>query len=138
MNKILSEMIKSEEERIKDSNILAQSLKMILAMDNQKNGPDFEPDFEEPEYDSPQKSEWVVAVDQWGFVTILKAPNIHPSFLDCKNAEEIGIPFELDVEHVSAGVYKWTCNLNSSYDYEYSYYEQEFEVIKEELLWSPN
>ena len=29
---------------------------------------------DEEQYDSPNGSEWVVAVDKWGMVTILKTP----------------------------------------------------------------
>lgn len=86
-------------------------------------------------YESPNGSEWIVAVDKWGMVTILKTPNIHYSLLDPGNAEEIGLPFE--VEDKIPGVYKWKCNLHVGTDWETGYVDElEFEVIEETLLWS--
>ena len=35
----------------------------------------------EPEFDSPHDSEWIIGVDQWHNVFVIKAPNINPSFL---------------------------------------------------------
>ncbi len=93
-------------------------------------------DADEMEFESPNGSVWIVAVDIQGLVTILKAPNIHYSFFDLgKSAEDIGLPCE--VEDVGPGVYRWTCSVNSSKDWETGIVDDyEFEVEKEELLWS--
>lgn len=91
---------------------------------------------QEEKFDSPQGSVWIVAVDIFGVATILQAPNIHYGFFDAGNsAEEIGLPFETDNE---PGIYKWTCNCHGGRDdYTGEYWGPEFEVIKEELLWTP-
>lgn len=88
----------------------------------------------EEEYESPQGSVWIVAVDDGGSVYILRRPNIHYSFFDCGDgAEEIGLPFEVSN---SPGVYRWTCSVSHGKD-EYSgeYWGPDFYVDKEELLW---
>ena len=57
--------------------------------------PDTEPTEEgEETFDSHQKTQWVISVDAWGAVSVLKHPNIHPGFLEGTNAEEIGIPLK--------------------------------------------
>ncbi len=90
---------------------------------------------DDEQYDSPNGSEWIVAVDKWGFVTILKTPNIHPSIIEYGNAEEIGLPFEL--ENKIPGVYKWKCNYYQCTDWETGFVdEMGFDVIEETLLWS--
>ncbi len=71
----------------------------------------------EPVYDSPHNSEWIVGIDAWGCVFVLKAPNIHFSFFDnAHNAECIGIPFEMPEE--KAGVYKMRCSYHELTDWE--------------------
>lgn len=95
-----------------------------------------ESDPEELDFDSPNGSVWIVAVDIQGLVTILKAPNIHYSYFDNgKSAEDIGLPCE--VEDVVPGVYRWTCDLISSKDWETGIVDDyEFQVEEQELLWS--
>lgn len=91
---------------------------------------------QDDEYESPNGSKWIVAVDIIGFVTILKAPNIHYAFFDCgSGAEDIGLPCEVcDTE---AGVYEWTCNYSQSVDWESGHADGgEFDVIEEKLLWA--
>lgn len=98
---------------------------------------DSAPNDDEYEYESPNGSKWIVAVDTTGFVTILKMPNIHHSFFDCGAcAEDIGLPSEVcDTE---AGVYEWTCNYSQSIDWESGHADGgEFDVIEEKLLYSP-
>lgn len=89
----------------------------------------------EPEYDSPDGSVWIVSVDFNGAVSILDAPNIHYSFFDMGyDPETIGLPFETELP---PGVYRWTCILNSTKDWESGIVDDyEFEVVEEELLWS--
>lgn len=86
-------------------------------------------------FESPNGSKWIVAVDQEGFVSILKAPNIHYGFFDGgSGAEEIGLPFEVDGE---PGVYEWTCNASQTHCYETGCADGiEFDVIDERCLWS--
>lgn len=93
---------------------------------------------EDDEYESPNGSKWVVAIDTTGFVTILKAPNIHPSFFDCGAcAEDIGLPF--DVCDTAPGVYEWTCNYSHTVDWESGLPDDhEFDVTAERLLYAPD
>ena len=70
----------------------------------------------EPEYDSPHDSEWIIGVDQWHNVFVIKAPNINPALLEFQNAEEIGIPFEMTDE--KPGVYIMRCSYSESHDCE--------------------
>lgn len=94
-----------------------------------------EPD-DEPEYDSPQNSKWVVSVDNWGNVSILDAPNIHPWFFEGgENAECVGIPY--DQEDKAPGVYEWICSYHQHKDWESGAIDAfEFVVEEEKLLWS--
>lgn len=72
---------------------------------------------EEPEYDPPEGSVWLIGVDMQGCVFILDTPNIHYSFFDNGyNAEDMGFPYDLvDTE---AGVYRVTCSFKTSTDWE--------------------
>ncbi len=93
---------------------------------------------EEPEYDSPHGSEWIVAVDISGSVTILDAPNIHYSFFDNGlSAEYIGLPFEC--EDLGPGIYKWVCDVHGGRDeFTGEYWGPEFSVREQTLLWGLN
>ncbi|UQJ95347.1 hypothetical protein IANJMKHF_00442 [Klebsiella phage CPRSA] len=65
-------------------------------------------DEEEPKFDSPYRSEWIVSVDDKGYVDIMRWPNIHPGYLDEGiNAEMLGMPEQVEDP---AGVYKWICS----------------------------
>lgn len=88
------------------------------------------------EFVSPVRSHWIVSVDIGGFVSILKAPNIHPSFFDAgSSAEDIGLPFEC-TDKTPPGVYLWICTPYSSTDWETGYVDDfGFEVEAEQLLW---
>ena len=90
-------------------------------------------EYVEAEYDNPDGSEWVVSVDNWGNVSVLKPPNIHWSFLEMHNAEEIGLPSEsVDLP----GVYKWTCNFWKSTDWESGHVDDYgFDIESSELLY---
>ena len=61
-------------------------------------------------------TEWIISVDMWHNVSIIKAPNAHPRILAYGNAEEIGIPCELpDTE---AGLYLMRCSYYETRDSE--------------------
>lgn len=89
----------------------------------------------EPEYDSPNGSKWVVAVDNEGLVHVLSRPYIHDSFFECgSSAEDLGLPADTDV---APGVYEWICNIVYHRDWETGYVDDwQFEVIEEKLLWT--
>lgn len=91
---------------------------------------------EDEEFDSPNGSKWIVAVDECGLVVILDRPNIHYGFFDGgEGAEEIGLPFELS--DTPPGVYEWICDYSQSYDYESGIPDGgEFEVREQKCLWS--
>lgn len=95
-----------------------------------------EGDESEEQYDSPNGSKWIIAVDEQGFVSILSRPNIHYAFFDCGyGAEEIGLPFEL--ADTPPGVYEWTCNLRQTFCPETNCADgAEFYVIEEKCLWA--
>lgn len=95
------------------------------------------PNGEEPEFDSPHGSVWIVAVDYAGRVAVLQAPNIHYSFLDNgPEAEYLGLPESVEEE---PGVYRWTCSYHTSTDWESGHVDDwHFEVEKQELLWGVN
>ena len=40
-------------------------------------------DEEEPKFDSPHSSRWIVAVDDEGYVTVLSRPFTHDAFFEC-------------------------------------------------------
>lgn len=72
---------------------------------------------EEPEYDSPYMSEWIVAVDVAGMVSVLKAPDLHPGFTENgKTALDYGLPE--DVEDTPPGMYRWICSFHEEKDWE--------------------
>lgn len=97
----------------------------------------FEED-EEPEYDSPHGSVWIVAVDYAGRVTVLETPNIHHAFLENgPEAEYLGLP--ADVDDMDPGVYRWTCSYHASKDWESGVCDGwDFAVEESVLLWSPD
>ncbi|AOQ27258.1 hypothetical protein vBEcoMRo121lw_00119 [Escherichia phage vB_EcoM-Ro121lw] len=72
---------------------------------------------DEPQYDSPYMTEWIVAVDVGGMVSVLKAPNLHPSFTENgKTALDYGLPE--DVENTPPGMYRWICSFHEEKDWE--------------------
>lgn len=72
---------------------------------------------DEPQYDSPYMTEWIVAVDVGGMVSVLKAPNLHPSFTeDGLTALDYGLPE--DVENTPPGMYRWICSFHEEKDWE--------------------
>ena len=71
---------------------------------------------EEPEFESHAKTTWIISIDAWGAVSVLKYPNIHPGFLEATNAEELGIPYELPEE--LPGVYVMECVFYEHHDWE--------------------
>ena len=81
-----------------------------------------------------KNTEWIVSIDMFGNVSILKAPNIHPGFLEFTNAEEIGLPFE---SNDPPGVYKWQCTFSESRDWESGLVDDyEFDVAESVKLFS--
>lgn len=94
------------------------------------------PEPEDEQFDSPQGSKWIVAVDQDGFVTILQQPNLHYGFFDAgRSAEDVGLPFE--VADPKPGVYEWTCSYRQTFCPETGLCDGgEFEVDSELPLWS--
>ncbi|MGX4995902.1 hypothetical protein [Enterobacter hormaechei] len=95
-------------------------------------------DEDEPDYDSPNGSMWIVAVDYAGRVTVLETPNIHPALLDNgPEAEYLGLP--PDVDDMDPGVYRWTCSYHTHIDRESGQVDDyDFEVEESVLLWSPD
>lgn len=72
---------------------------------------------DEPQYDSPYMTEWIVAVDVGGMVSVLKAPNLHPSFTENGlTALDYGLPE--DVENTPPGMYRWICSFHEKKDWE--------------------
>ena len=72
---------------------------------------------DEPQYDSPYMTEWIVAVDVGGRVSVLKAPNLHPGFTENgKTALDYGLPE--DVENTPPGMYRWICSFHEEKDWE--------------------
>lgn len=72
---------------------------------------------DETQYDSPYMTEWIVAVDVGGRVSVLKAPNLHPSFTENgKTALDYGLPE--DVENTPPGMYRWICSFHEEKDWE--------------------
>lgn len=74
-----------------------------------------------------------MAVDVGGYVSILKHPNIHESFIESCHAEDCGLPS--DVIDTDPGVYEWTCRLVEHRDWESGQVDDcEFEIIEKRLL----
>ncbi|EPU2171350.1 hypothetical protein ACVVGU_000214 [Shigella sonnei] len=89
---------------------------------------------DEPQYDSPYMTEWIVAVDVGGRVSVLKAPNLHPSFTENgKTALDYGLPE--DVENTPPGMYRWICSFHEEKDWESGLVEDwHFEVESSFLI----
>ncbi|URC22691.1 hypothetical protein KASHIRA_01170 [Serratia phage vB_SmaM-Kashira] len=98
--------------------------------------PEIESD--EPVFDSPHGSIWIVAVDYAGRVSVLQTPNIHYSLLDNgPEAEYLGLPESVD--DLDPGVYRWKCSYHTSVDWESGHVDgYSFEVEESTLLWSPD
>lgn len=92
-------------------------------------------DIDEPEYESPNGSKWIVAVSDDGTVSILRAPSIHYCFTDeGLTPEAMGMPDEVEDP---AGVYLWTCAYTESRDWESGMVDDwAFEPTKIELLYA--
>ena len=89
---------------------------------------------DEPQYDSPYMTEWIVAVDVGGMVSVLKAPNLHPGFTENgKTALDYGLPE--DVENTPPGMYRWICSFHEEKDWESGLVEDwHFEVESSFLI----
>ena len=89
-----------------------------------------------PEFDHPNGSKWIVAVDIDGNVTVLNTPNICDGLLEKESPFGI-IGFPCDSES-DPGVYEWTCSYVESVDWESGHVDDwQFEVSEEKLLWEP-
>lgn len=95
------------------------------------------PEPEEPEYESPHGSVWIVAVAIGGRVTVLDTPNIHECLIENgPEPEDMGLPDFC--EDLDPGIYAWTCSYHQTLDiYDGHVEDWHFEVEDEELLWSP-
>lgn len=92
-------------------------------------------DEEEPKFDSPHSSRWIVAVDDEGYVTVLSRPFIHDAFFECgRSAEDIGLPDSIEMP---PGVYEWICGFEQTTDWETGYVDGwEFYPNETTLLYS--
>lgn len=102
--------------------------KLLKIADAERDVPD-----NEPEYESPYRSEWIVSVDDIGYVDIMRWPNIHPCYLDEGiNAEMLGMPQQVKDP---AGVYKWICVPWETHDWESGYLDNwGFNVVESSLM----
>ena len=92
-------------------------------------------DVEEPVFDSPHSSKWIVAIDDEGYVTVLSRPNIHYAFFEYgRSAEDIGLP---DSFELPPGVYEWICDFGQTTDQESGFVDGwEFYPNESTLLYS--
>lgn len=90
---------------------------------------------EDPEFDSPHGSRWIVGIDDNGTVYVLSRPHIHDSFFECGgSAEDIGLP---ESAELPPGVYEWICDFSEYKDWESGYVDYwEFAPRKSTLLFS--
>ena len=90
---------------------------------------------EEPEWVSPDRSEWILSVSMDHKVGILKAPEIHDSFFDNGNSSE-AIGFSEDAwDEADAGVYHVTASFWTNRCYETGQIDDcGFDVLKAEKL----
>lgn len=93
-------------------------------------------DQENEEFEPANRSKWIVAIDFKGNVSVLKAPNIHPSFFEMgTDAETLGLPFEGFEEHAGC-VFEWICSFHEHKDWESGIVEDySFEVEQEKMLY---
>ena len=90
----------------------------------------------EPDFDHPNGSKWIVAVDIDGNVTVLDTPNLCDGLIERDTPFGI-IGFPCDSES-NPGVYEWTCAYVQSIDLETGTVDDfDFEVTDEKLLWEP-
>ena len=91
-------------------------------------------DDDEPDWDAPNGSEWIIAVDIGNRVSIISAPNIHYSFFDGGDtANDIGFPE--DWKDVEPGVYRVTAAYSTSTCRETGYVDDHyFDVASHEKI----
>ncbi len=69
---------------------------------------------DDPEFESPHDSKWIMSASDDGTLTILSFPNIHDSFLEVGVLpEEFGIP---DSVEEATGVYEVICSFTEMLD----------------------
>lgn len=86
------------------------------------------------EFDDPSLCEWIVAVDQAGYVSVLESPDIDPYFKEAgPSASDMGLVRHVD--DLSPGIYRWKCSLVMG-DVQVSG-DWYFDTVETELLWSP-
>jgi len=88
---------------------------------------------DEPDFESPVNSRWVVAIGVCGNVVVISTPDIHPSFFDNgMETDNIGLPCESEDE---SGIYQWVCSPTYSTDWESGVTDFEgFDVISSTRL----
>lgn len=90
---------------------------------------------EEPEYESPYGSRWIIGVADDGTVTVLMSPNVHYSFTDDGvRPENLGFP---ECVADAPGIYEWICNLEQHVDWESrQVYDWAFYPVEINLLYT--
>lgn len=78
----------------------------------------------------PNGSLWVVAVDLYGAVHVLKSPDFNHDGRYGETAEEL---FDTDISEDDPGVYEWVCNLATYTDVENEKFWHFFPVEKTKL-----
>jgi hypothetical protein len=105
---------------------------VIINMDIVESGSD-----DEPVFDHPNGSKWIVSVDIDGNVMVLNTPNLCDGMLEREVPFGI-IGFPCD-SLLSPGVYEWTCDYSESIDWESGHVDDwSFEVSESKLLWEPS
>jgi hypothetical protein len=89
---------------------------------------------DEPVFDSPHNSKWVMSVSDDGTLAILSFPNIHDSFLEVgREPEYFGLPDSVDEV---TGVYEVICSFSESTDWESGIVDDwNFEIESMKPLW---
>ena len=105
---------------------------VIINMDIIESGSD-----DEPKFDHPNGSKWIVSVDISGNVAVLNTPNLCDGLLEPEFPSGI-IGFPCDSE-LNPGVYEWTCDYSESIDWESGHVDDwSFDVYESKLLWEPS
>jgi len=91
---------------------------------------------DEPDWESPHNSEWILAVDSRDNIIVISHPSIHDSFFDNGyEAEYIGLPM-YGGKDMPMGVYKCICSYHTSTDFESGHIDEWwFEIESKTPLW---
>lgn len=136
--KIISEAFKREQKDVES--LLKEEVKTITVVDcgvgstlaqavaNGKTISLDSGDSEEPEYDNPNGSVWVVAINEQGELSIVQRPNIHCGFTDAGGYDPEMYGLDGEYDNVPAGLYRVVCDYNqSASDYEMPWIIDNFE-----------